>query len=132
MKSFNHNADLLRFTTEGLTTLLALQLCGLDSKDQVPEDLPDSTEEREQYLLELARHIVEMVWQQVSARDLESVIDAEDDDNDDDDDDDYYEYCFCKEGKRPIKFTQNRYLMEFPNSFDSLGKHYLASNHTVL
>ena len=82
MKSFNHNTDLLRFTTECLTALLALQL--------VLADIPDSDEDKDQYLLD-SRPIVEMVRQQVSARDVEAVIDTEDDD------DQYYEYCFCKE-----------------------------------
>ena len=86
MKSFNHNADLLRFATEGLTTLLAMQLVQGD------------VQERDEDLLDLAGRVVDTVWQQVPATDIEAVVDAEEDDDDDDDDDEYYEYCFCKEG----------------------------------
>ena len=57
MKSFNHNADLLRFTTECLSALLAMQL--------VLADIPDSDEDKDQHLLD-PQPIVEMVRQQVS------------------------------------------------------------------
>ena len=54
----------------------------------------DSDEEQDQYFLNLSRRIVEMVWQRVSVRDVETIIDAEVNDKTDD----YYENFFCKEG----------------------------------
>ena len=53
----------------------------------------DSYEEKDQYFLDLSRRVVEMVWQRVSVRDVETIIDAEVNDKPDDN----YENCFCKE-----------------------------------
>ena len=46
MKSFNQNADLLRFSTEGLASLLAMKLCNIQTLDETPEDYPDGTEDK--------------------------------------------------------------------------------------
>lgn len=97
MSSFNHNADLLRFTTEGLVTLLAMHHCGLRRHDEKPPEFPDDVAGRDEYLLALSRKVVDTVWRQVSDLDVAAVLNA--DDEDDDADENYYEYCFCKTGK---------------------------------
>lgn len=94
MKSFNHNADLLRFSTEGLITLLAMKIRSIDSQDEAPTDLPHDDDGKRDYLLSVAKKVVDTVWEQVSSLDIEAVIDA----SDEDDDDEYFEYCICKEG----------------------------------
>ena len=100
MKSFNHNADLLRFSAEGLTTLLAMKICGIENQEETPADFPDTQNQQNDYLLYVAQKVVETVWEQVSVLDIQAVLDSHDDGEDGDDE--YFEYCICKEGTQPI------------------------------
>ena len=95
MKSFNHNADLLRFSAEGLTALLCMKICILSSQNETPTDFPVDADERNNYLLSVAQKVVGTVWEQISTLDIQAVFDTYDEEEGDEE---YFEYCFCKEG----------------------------------
>lgn len=95
IQTFNYNADLLRFTTEALTTLLGMQICAINNQTDMPGDLPDTDSQKEEYLEQVATKVVETVWCEVPQKDITSVLDA----IEDPEEAQYYEYCFCKEGE---------------------------------
>ena len=130
MKSFNHNADLLRFSTEGLASLLAMKLCNIQTLDETPEDYPDSTEDKARYLLTIARKVVNLVWEQVTTQDIKAVLDAEVDG--DEEEDDYYEYCFCKAGKRSMQRPGTE-AIRTPNAALNIktGKTYITNSRNT-
>ncbi|KAJ8300931.1 hypothetical protein KUTeg_022450 [Tegillarca granosa] len=42
--SFNPLVDLLGFTTDGFTALLAMKLCGIDKLSELPSDFPTTSD----------------------------------------------------------------------------------------
>ena len=73
-----------------------MKICSIDSQNETHKDFPIEDEDRNIYLLDVAKKVVDTVWEQVSSLDIKAVLDAHDDGEESDDE--YYEYCYCKEG----------------------------------
>ena len=87
----NKVVDLMRFTNEGLCSLLAMKLCGLENQEDRPPNCPcaDATEqERKQYIHSLALQIVEEIWPDVDQKSLEQVWEC-------DAEEESWQYCVC-------------------------------------
>ncbi|KAJ8300508.1 hypothetical protein KUTeg_022027 [Tegillarca granosa] len=101
---FNPLVDLLGFTTDGFTALLAMKLCGIDKLSELPSDFPTTSDAKEEYLLDLAKKLVTFIWRQVDMKEIKNVIDAPDED---DDKETFYEFCVCKNGDYMVKCSSS-------------------------
>ena len=71
-----------------------MQICAIERQTDIPDDLPNTASQKDDYLMEVATKLVETVWNEVPRKDVSAVLDSADDPEILQ----YYEYCFCKEG----------------------------------
>ena len=93
MKSFNHSENLIRHSTESHVVYAAMHLTGMQSIDDIPANsVPNGTrEERKEYLHNIAKQVVSMVWLLPSIDHINQVVEA-------DLHDVKTRWCFCNSG----------------------------------
>ncbi|XP_070547234.1 uncharacterized protein [Ptychodera flava] len=91
----NHVDSLLNFTTEALVVLAAMKLLNIGGIDDIPDNAPDQSEDRQQHLKTLAAKIVALVWPNIDDHSIRKAVTLEGHDNDDDDDNDDTVCCSC-------------------------------------
>ena len=84
-----------------------MKLCGMTSREDIPEDFPQSPDGQLEWFDRLVTRFLDRIWLQPDPEDLRVVAEAykqpEADDDDDDGpegDGDIYPFCFCHEGEK--------------------------------
>ena len=93
--TFNHIEELIRFTAEAHIVYLVLKLCKMDldgrpASETEGSDPSHSKQTRRQFLLNICKQVLEVIWLLPSQDEVNKVIEA---------DVDPEEWCFCSNGK---------------------------------